>query len=260
MSPGWLHIEDGSGESGARRVALRPGLTRVGSGDADVALGGVGVDDADELHVWDDPPRVVFVGDGLRPTKNGAAFEETPLERGDEIRWGTARIRFEIGGESRARLEEIEPRGTTVASSASAGPSTDHERVAWQRLHAGLLVDLGVADRATVRKWQKAVREGSFDAGECAREIEAGSTGVPDPGRLAGRAGQMLRDFVMVSAQRGVQGTGRRARQAARSGAAFLIAQGTALLVFGLILLAAALLLRLRGTSIDGLLDKLLPG
>lgn len=251
MSPGWLEI--GGGAGGTRRVALREGLTRLGGTGADVPVEDVG---SDELHVWDDPPRAIFVGDGERPSCNGAAFDEVPLHGGDEIRWRSVRIRFDAGEAGRARLEALDPAPVDVAS----GALSERERVAWRRLRAGLVIDQGLADRATVRRWQNAVRDGSFDAGACAREIEAHITGVPDEERLVLRAGQMLRDFVMVSVQRGVQGTGRRARQAARSGAAFLIAQGTALAVFALIVLAAALLLRLRGTSIDGILDRLLPG
>ena len=61
MAGRWLDISDALG---TRREVLRDGLTRIGGGDAEIPLAGSGTD---QLHVWDDPPRMLFIGAGSRP-------------------------------------------------------------------------------------------------------------------------------------------------------------------------------------------------
>ena len=72
---------------------------------------------------------------------------------------------------------------------------------------------------------------------------------------------RLARDFLMATLQSG----SRVARRKARTGAAVLLAQGLAVLVYTLLALAVVLLLRVRyevslDAWIDGLLDRLGPG
>ena len=69
-------------------------MTRIGGGAAEIRVDGTGTD---QLHVWDDPPRAVFVGAGPEPRCDGTSFEERPLRPGDRVEW--AGIRLEFGGD-----------------------------------------------------------------------------------------------------------------------------------------------------------------
>ena len=61
-------------------AGLAPGLTRVGGPGCELVLAGGG---ADQLHLWDQPPKVLFVGKGERPRINGRARDESALAAGD---------------------------------------------------------------------------------------------------------------------------------------------------------------------------------
>lgn len=257
MTERWIEITDANG---TRREPLRAGLTRVGAGDAEVVLSGAG---ADELHVWDDPPRAVFVGAGPQPRCAGAPFAERGLVAGDRIEWAGALLRIGEGPASEASLEEIvEPARAPAApgpgaDAPSAGERGEGERTL-ARLRAGLLVDLGLTDPSVVKRWQRAVVDGSFDPDLCAGAVAAASRAGADDSRMVERAGRLLRDFVMAPTTRGARGASRRVRQAARGGVAFVVAQGLALLVYSVIVLVALLLLRVRDVSLDGFLDRIL--
>lgn len=138
-------------------------------------------------------------------------------------------------------------------ASLSAG-----EDEAWRQVRAGLLVDLGLADRVAARSWQQAVRERRFQPRECADEILARSPVAGDDVRVVQRAALLLRDLLMAPLARGASGAGRRLKRSAQGGVAFVIAQGVAFGVFCLIVLAVAVVLRLKGHSLDGWLDLLL--
>ncbi|NOT30498.1 MAG: hypothetical protein HOP15_08635, partial [Planctomycetes bacterium] len=85
MNSGWLDIE---GPSGSRRAPLNEGLTRVGGAGADIRLGGPEAGPGgDELHVWDRPPRMLFLGGGARPTCAGQPFDERGLRSGERVQW-----------------------------------------------------------------------------------------------------------------------------------------------------------------------------
>jgi len=133
---------------------------------------------------------------------------------------------------------------------------SDEER-AWQRMRAGLLVELGIADRGATKRWQESVLAGEFDADACARDI-LGKSGVPgDDPRVLERTSRLERDLLMMPLQRGIKGASRRARGAARGGAAFLLANLIAILVYTLILVAIVMLLRVNnGFSLDGMIDR----
>ena len=146
-----------------------------------------------------------------------------------------------------------------MASRPSLEVLEEGEIRAWRRLQSGILVERGLADRREARRWQEAVQRGEFDPDACARDIVGGSpVGGEDP-RLLERAAILQRDLLMTPLQRGVRGAGRRARGATRSGVAFLIAQGMAILVYTLVILIVLLLGRMqKGLSLDGMLDRIL--
>ncbi len=256
MAGGWLEIEEASG---ARRVELAPGLTRLGGGQAEVTLAGVG---ADQIHIWDDPPRAVFAGRGAQPLLNGRPLEEAPLHPGDRIEWGGRRMRFRSAGPPAARSEEpsltpdapAEP--APLPAAARLLPEAE-ERIV-RRVQAGLFVELGVAEPGVAKRWKQALREREFDPDACAREVLDKSLARTDDQRLLERAGRFLREALVPPAVKGVRGKGRQARQAARAGLACLLAQIVALVVYSAVLLALLLSLRQRQVSVDAYLDQLL--
>ena len=248
MERPWIEIRrDGRRE----RHPLRAGRMRVGAAGADVVLAGW---QAGELVFEDDPPRVLHDGLGPPLVRDGVELRKAELEDGDRLEWGDALIAF---GRSSARppvLEEIRPD----ASRASNAPLAAGEAAAWRRIKAGLCVESGLADPAAVRRWQDAVREGTFDADACARELLESSR-APDSEQLVKRSGALLRDFVMVPLTRGARGTARRVRSAAKSGTAFVVSQVVAILVYTLILIVIAVLARYRwGIDLNGWLDRVL--
>jgi hypothetical protein len=246
----WLEIRLGDH---AERHALAPGLTRVGGPRADVVLPGWG---DGELHFWSDPPKVVDAGGGPALVRRGARVEEAPLADGDELLWGAARI---VLRREAAVLEEIPLEPVPPAAPAGPRARAPADARAWRLLQAGLLVDLGLADKALVRRWQEAVRRSEFDPDACSRELLAeGALDAADR-RVLDRCALLLRDLLMAPLLRGASGAGRRARGAARSGLAFVIAQVLALAVYSLILAALMVLVRVRwDVSFDGWIDALL--
>jgi hypothetical protein len=259
VSGGWLEIR---AAGGVRREALRPGVTRIGGKGADVHLPGA---DAGELQVWDDPPRFVHVGSGEPPRRDGRALEEAPLRPGDRIHWAGAVLVYAPGTPAKADaapLEEIElaplvtPLVEVPPAAAPGLGDAEHRLLAHAR--AGLALDLGLAERKAAARWRERVVAGAFDPDLCAREILAASGVEAGDPRLVERSGRLLRDFLMAPVLAGARGASRRMRRAARGGMAFVVAQGLALAVFALLVLAALLLLRIRGVSLDGLLDRIL--
>ncbi len=133
------------------------------------------------------------------------------------------------------------------------------DSLAWRRLRAGLLVELGLAPRAAARRWQKEVAAGRFDADACAEEILAGAVLTSDAeAKLAGRAARLQRDLLMAPALRGARGAARRAREGARGLVAMLVAQVVTLTVLLAIVLVGLLVARLTtGFSFDGFFDSI---
>lgn len=255
MSGGWLDVQDSDGK---RRHALTDGLTRIGGAGAELPLADVG---NDQVHVWNDPPRAIFVGTGARPTLNGEPLHEQALKPGDDLAWKGAH--FVYGGtparEHEASLVELaEAHAPTPAPVAGATTLSSREERIWNRFVAGMLVELGIADRAAAKRWQGEVVGGRFDADQCAREILARS-GVPsDDERLEQRSARLLRDFLMAPLMKGMRGASRRAKRAAQGGVAYVLAQVVALGIYSLLVLASLLLLRIRDYDLNGLLDTIL--
>lgn len=247
MSGGWLDIR---GPAGSRREALLEGLTRIGGAGCEIVLAGAG---DDQLHVWNRPPRAVFLGRGPKPVAGGQAFEERALRPGDAFEW--AGHAFVYGGEAAsgdvATLEEL----PLASAPARDGPDS---RLTL-RLRAGLACDLGLVDGATAKRWREAVQAGNYDADACARELLARPLGTEGEQRLLERSGSLLRDFLMAPLLSGAAAARRKLRESSRGLVAFLLTQGLALVIFTLLILAALLVLRGQGKSIDGILDRLLP-
>ncbi|MCP3914183.1 MAG: hypothetical protein GY711_01365 [bacterium] len=266
MAESWIDVTlDGD----RKRHTLTGALLRFGPADADVAVPDA---NGDELQLWTNPPKFIHVGAATTPLLNGRVFEEAALENGDTVQWAGAVLVF--GREEAAVLEEIPPDDPLLAvpdaapapsapsaSATAARPVLGDEERAWNRMRAGLLVELGIADKKVARRWQESVLGGEFDADACAREILAKS-GVPgDDPRVLERTGRLERDLLMMPLQRGIKGASRRARGAAKGGAAFLVANLIAILVYTLILVAIAMLMRVNyDFSFDGMIDRWLGG
>lgn len=232
------------------RGELAPGLNRLGGPGCEIEIPGAA---GSELHLWDDPPRLVHALGGSRPEHEGRAVEEFDLVPGSRFHW--AGHEFVFGSAApRAALQEI-PLAQALPARSAAAPPAPAPR-AWTAVRAGMLAELGLADRQVVQRWQEAVVRGEFDPGAAAQELVRSSPVPEDDPRLAERSARLLRDFLMSSVQRGVRGAGRKARNAARTGLAMILAQGLAILAYTLVLFVIALLTRVKwGVSLDRLLD-----
>jgi hypothetical protein len=153
-------------------------------------------------------------------------------------------------------------RARAAAPAAPSDPGAFAQLPAWRRIKAGMLVELDLADRQLARRWQTAVRQGEFDADACTRDLlgspgDHSGVGDEDP-RLMERSGRLLRDLLMAPVLRGARGASRRAREAARGGLAFIVAQFLVLSIYSVLVLVALLLVRVRwNASIDGFLDNI---
>ncbi|MEM9383374.1 MAG: hypothetical protein AAGB93_25755, partial [Planctomycetota bacterium] len=270
---------------------LRPGLTRIGppgSRGVHVEIDGA----SGELHVWDEPPKVVRVRGDDALIVDGDMVEEVDLAGGASFAWCGAKFRFEAPA---AVLEEIvdeppaarpapvprpgavaRPAPVAVPSSAPppvapatpAGPTQavhgdrveldGAELVAWRRMAAGLLVELSLAEKRATKRWQSAVMEREWDPDAAARDILSASGEATSDPRFLERAGRLERDLLMASFQRGIKGASRRARGAARNTTAFLVANVIAIACYSAIILALLILARVKyDWSLDGIIDRM---
>ena len=263
MSDRWLEIEAGGVKS---RVDLKKGLTRLGGETADVVLAGW---KEGEVHVWDDPPKVIYIGGEGGVQVNGTQREEADLADGDRIAYSGVEITFRAKAPVPV-LEEIEiDEGPKPAAKSTkrkgSGPAVKpsaaiEDRVA-QRVRAGLLVELGLADSREAKRWQDAVRRREFSADACTRDVlESCDVAIDDP-RLLERSERLMRDLVMAPTMRGVKSAGRKARGAAKSGLAFLVAQGIVLGIFLVLVLFAMIFIHEKWPEFDfdDFLDRLVP-
>ncbi|MCE9594938.1 MAG: hypothetical protein K8S98_12180 [Planctomycetes bacterium] len=117
MAHAWIERE---GPSGPLRRELLHGLTRIGGPNAHVEVAGAG---DDELQLWDDPPKLVHLGDDEHPTVNGRLCAEAALAHGDVIAWRGARFVFRtVEKRAELALEEDAPatKPAVVASKSTA--------------------------------------------------------------------------------------------------------------------------------------------
>jgi len=251
MASAWIDLTDARGTR--HRHSLREGLTTVGGRRGDVALDGT---DGDQLHIWDRPPKLLFVGAGEPPRVNGRALEEHALRSGDVIEWRGARL--EVQGLVYAQLEEVElpPEPAPLATPKAASAAS--EDPAWQRLRAGLLVELGLADANSARRWQDAILRSEFEPESCARDLLASSSVPAGDARLLERATRLQRDLIMSPVQRGMRGQTRRIRSAASNWFAMALTQLLVLAVFMALFGVALFIVRVRWEwSVDAYLDRL---
>jgi hypothetical protein len=253
VSQAWIEIVGNDGVR--RRHTLREGLTTVGGKRGDVVLGETG---NDQLHIWDRPPKLVFVGGGEPPRVRGQAVEELALHSGDVIEWRGLRIEF--AGLAYAQLEEVPlpveaPAMPVVAPPVATWSSADEQ--VWRRLKAGLLVELGIADADTTRRWQDAVLRTEFEPDSCARDLLAASKVDPGDPRLLERSARLQRDLLMSPMARGTRGGMRKLRSTTSNWLAMAISQLVVLAVFVLLFLVALFVVRIRwSVSVDAYLDR----
>lgn len=259
MDERWLEIEGGQGDE--RRVALAAGLTRVGGKTADVVL-----DDSlsGELHLWDSPPEAVNIGGGADIRMNGEEFEEHSLQDGDRLTWAGAVLvyRCKVGPPVLEEVEVEQPAARVASGKAgtTGGAGASESRVN-RRVRAGLLAELGLADKSVLGRWQQAVVRREFDVDACSKELLASSDVAQDDPRLLERSARLTRDLIMAPMQRGTKGAGRRARGAAKKGAAFFMAQVIVVGIFSLLVLLAMVVVHQKwpGFSFDEFLGNLWP-
>lgn len=254
--------------AGTSTQDLKPGLTRVGAPGApgiDIAVEGAG----GELHIWDSPPKVVRVQGDDALIVDGDMHEEALIHGGSTFAWSGAKFRVHAAApvleeivEPKRKKTAARPQADTPAGRSSIpGAPTSPEAVrAWQRLSAGLLVEVGLADKAATKRWQAAVVQKEWDADACARDV----LGATDPsatsdGRFVERAGRLERDLLMSSFQRGIKGASRRMRGAAKNTTAMIFANLMALGVYSAIILALLILARVKYEwSLDGIIDRMI--
>lgn len=243
-------------------MPLRRSVLRVGGRGADVHVPELDGEPSGQLHVWSSPPKAVRVGGGPELFASGRRVDEVLLEPGVTAVWGPFEV--SVGGAGPV-LEELPPepaaRGDAARAAAAGGADSlgPNARRTYERMLAGLLVELGIADKQAAKRWQAAVVQGEWDADACAREvIDRTAPSFEDP-RLVERAGRLQRDLVMASFQRGLRKASRSVRGAARHGSAFLLANFLAIFCYSIIIVAIAVLLRVKWEwSFDGLIDRAL--
>ena len=252
MQEAWLDVHQGGQTN---RYAFSGVRTRVGGEGCDVVLAetpGVPASSS-ELHIWMSPPRVVYIGRGDPPLLDGRVLEQAPLESGSSLQWRGAVLVF---GQGASVLEELEEDLGQDASDGAAGAIPDEVA---GRIRSGLLADLNLTDKQAVKRWRAAVIASEFDSAACARELLAGEQVPPGDTRMLERATRLQRDLLMSAHQRGVKGVRRKARAATRTGAAYVLANLIAILIYTLVVLAVMLLVRVEyGTSFDGFIDRIL--
>jgi hypothetical protein len=239
-------------------ATLRPGLTRVGP------VGGRGVDvqidgAVGELHVWDEPPKVVRVQGDDALVVDGAMVEEALLASGTVFAWCGAKFRFDTPPPVLEEIvEEAAPAAPAGAASGTVAGLGEEELRAWRRLSAGLLVETGLADKKAAKRWQNAVVNQEWDADAAARDILGASPGATSDPKFVERAGRIERDLLMASFQRGLKGASRRVRGAARNTTAFFVANVIAIVCYSAIILALLILARVKyDWSLDGIIDRM---
>ncbi len=243
MDAHWIEITQAGKKT---RHGLSSAGLCVGGPGAAVQIAGLG---AGQLSFEADPWRVSYTGPEPAPYCAGQPVGELLLRAGAQLDWAGIRIQYNEA----LLLEELPTPelGATLEAFPSPG-----EQQAWLRLRAGLLVDLGLADRRTVKRWQKEVLGGQLDHDLCAREINQGV--LRGDGRLADRAGRLMRDFLMASKLKGLSGAARGTRGAVRSFFSMLIAQFVAIGIYSLILMGCMIFIHRGGTSFDALFDAIL--
>jgi len=134
------------------------------------------------------------------------------------------------------------------------------EQAAWRRLTAGMLVEQGLGDKEAAKRWQALVRSGDFDPDRCAAELlDAGPTKPAEvEAKLLLRSARLERDLLMTPLMQGVAGASRKARGAARTGAAALVTQLIVVGIYSVLVFLFLLVLAFKGVQFDPFFQSLL--
>ncbi|MFT4709978.1 MAG: hypothetical protein ACI8Q9_001104 [Planctomycetota bacterium] len=127
------------------------------------------------------------------------------------------------------------------------------ELLAWRRLRAGMLVELGNADKKLAKTWQERVRAGDFDVDLCTDQILRAGPLKPEREEEAvlTRTTRLERDLIMTPLSKGVSSKTRKARGAAKNGAAALIVQFIVVGIFCILTFFFLLVAAMKGVQFD---------
>ncbi len=258
MIRAWLILAGADAGVSGVRFELKPGLTMLGGARADIPVPGSG---GDCVHLWSDPPKLIFVGAGDPPRVNGHVAMEDTLHDGDHIEWRGLVATFGCDG-GPPRLQEL-PADWHAPEVVAGEPSTADPRTLaggaaeWRWLKAGIAAELALADREVIKRWQSAATRGEFNAEAASKELLASAPELAerDP-RLSERCSRLMRELLMSSVSK--RPTRQESAKPGRPGCGFFLGQLIILPLVALIVIAGMLVARTRfGQSIDGLLDRI---
>ncbi len=256
MGRAWLIIVGTDPSAPAARFDLKPGLTVLGGARGDVAVPASG---NDCVHIWSEPPKLIFVGAGVPPLVNGQPAPEVPLHSGNRIEWRGIVATF--GCEAvHERLEEIPAAWMNPAGGAHA-PVGESGSVSgaspWRWLKAGLVAEMSLADSEAIKRWQDASARGEFDAESASRDLLAAAPGLRDDDpRITERCTKLMRELLMAPVAKRPP---RQSSKSSRGCFAALFGQFMILVLITLIVVAGLLVARTRySQSIDAQLDRIL--
>lgn len=143
---------------------------------------------------------------------------------------------------------------------SEGGKLQDWELKAWRRIAAGLLVEQGVSDKDSAKRWQAHVKAGDFDPDHCARELLAAPIKKPSEveSKLLLRTARLERDLVMTPLLRGVSGASRKARTATKTGVAALVTQLIVIAIYSVLIFLFLLVLAYKGVHVDAFFQSIL--
>ena len=124
---------------------------------------------------------------------------------------------------------------------------------AWSRLRAGMLVELGNADKKLAKLWQERVKSGDFDPDRCAEQILAAGARKPDEEieSILTRSTRLERDLIMTPLLKGASGAGRKMRSTAKSGMAAALSQFIVMGIFCILAFFFLLVMAFKGIEFD---------
>ncbi len=259
MIRAWLILSAGDASASSARFELKPGLTMLGGVRGDISVPGSG---GDCVHLWSDPPKLIFVGAGDPPRVNGRVAMEESLHDGDRIEWRGLAATFGCEGGPPPLQElpahwhspEAGANEPTAADSVAAESAAGAE---WRWLKAGIAAELALADREVIKRWQSAASRGEFNAEAASKELLASAPDLAErDSRLTERCSRLMRELLMSSVSK--RPTRLESAKPGRGGCGFFLGQLIILPLVALIVIAGMLVARTRfGQSIDGILDRI---
>jgi len=255
MGRAWLIISGTDASAAGTRFELKQGLTVLGGARGDLPLPASG---NDTVHVWSEPPKLIFVGAGEAPRVNSHSAAEVALYSGDRIEWRGLAATFHCDP-PHERLQEIpadwmHPEGAAPAATSASGASASGSP--WPWVKAGLAAELSLSDAGAIKRWQDAAARGELDVPAAAREILAAAPGLGDEDpRLKERCARLMRELLAPVARRSF----RPSEKSSHGCFMILLSQVLILVLVTLIVVAGLLVARTRyGQSIDAQLDRII--